>query len=234
MIKFYYSMAPNPRKVALFLEEANLPYDPILIDVRRAEQHDPAFLAINPNAKVPAILDGATRVFDSSAILLYLAEKTGLFLPPACLRAEMLSWLMFTASGLGPFSGQSIHFKRYAPMDVPYARNRYDFEARRHWRLIEEQLAGKEWMLGDRYTLLDMAVWGWARSAPMALGDDAWQDLPNLKRFVERVDARPAARRALALQDRHAFKTEMDDVAKQSMFPQNLQLTQAELAAARR
>lgn len=105
MLKFYYSLAPNPRKVALFLEEAALPYEAIPVDTRKGEQHTPEFTAINPNAKVPAIVDGDTTVFDSSAILLYLAEKTGQFLPRPESRGEMLSWLMFTASGIGPFTG---------------------------------------------------------------------------------------------------------------------------------
>ena len=102
MIKFYYNTAPNPAKVALFLEEAGLPYEPVPVDTRRGEQHSAAFKAINPNAKVPVLVDGATVVFDSNAILLYLAEKTGKFLPAADKRGEMYSWLMFVASGIGP------------------------------------------------------------------------------------------------------------------------------------
>ena len=119
MLKFYYSLAPNPRKVALFLEEAGLPYEAIPVDTRKGEQHTPEFTAINPNAKVPAIVDGDTTVFDSSAILLYLAETTGQFLPLPESRGEMLSWLMFTASGIGPFTGQCVHFRRYAEFIRP-------------------------------------------------------------------------------------------------------------------
>src|ERR1039457_2213311 len=106
MIKFYYSGAPNPMKVALMLEETGLPYEPVPIDTRKGEQHTPAYLAINPNAKVPAIVDGDATVFDSNAILLYLAEKTGKFLPGKSLaeRGQLLSWLMFVASGIGPYS----------------------------------------------------------------------------------------------------------------------------------
>ena len=173
---------------------------------------------------MPAIVDGDTTVFDSSAILLYLAEKTGQFLPTRQSRGEMLSWLMFTASGIGPFTGQCVHFRRYAPEPIPYALNRYDYEAWRHWKLIEQRLAGREWMLDERYTLLDMAVWGWARTVPFALGDGAWDELPNLKRFVDTIDARPAAKRAIALQERYTFKTEMDEVAQRAMFPQNERL----------
>lgn len=227
MLKFYYSLAPNPMKVALFLEEAGLPYEPIPVDTRKGEQHAPAYTAINPNAKVPAIVDGATTVFDSSAILLYLAEKTGQFLPAPEARGEMLSWLMFTASGIGPFTGQCVHFKHYAPEPVPYALNRYDYEAWRHWKLVEQRLAEREWMLGEHYTLLDMAVWGWARAVPFALGPDAWQQLPNVKRLLDAINARPAAQRVEALKERHAFKAEMDDEARRAMFPQNERLKTA-------
>ena len=119
MLKFYYSLAPNPMKVALFLEESGLPYEPIPVDTRKGEQHAPAFTAINPNGKVPAIVDGSSTVFDSSAILLYLGEKSGQFLSTPETRGEMLSWLMFTASGIGPFTGQCVHFKRYVPETIP-------------------------------------------------------------------------------------------------------------------
>ena len=224
MLKFYYSLAPNPMKVALFLEESGLPYEAVPVDTRKGEQHAPDFLALNPNAKVPVIVDGETAVFDSSAILLYLAEKSGQFLPAPALRGELLSWLMFTASGIGPFSGQAVHFKHYAPEPIPYAINRYDFEAWRHWLLLNERLATREFMIGDGYSLVDMAVWGWARAVPFALGADAWDKLPHVKRLFDAINARPAAQRAATLKDRHAFKTEMDDAARRAMFPQNERL----------
>ena len=227
MLKFYYSLAPNPMKVALFLEEAGLPYEAIPVDTRKGEQHSPAFTALNPNAKVPVIVDGAATVFDSNAILLYLADKTGQFLPAPQERGPMLSWLMFVASGIGPFTGQCVHFKHYAPEPIPYAVNRYDFEAWRHWKILNahlENISQGPWMLGERYTLVDMAVWGWARAVPFALGDKAWEQLPNVKRLLEAVNERPAAQRAAALKDRHAFKTEMDDEARRAMFPQNERL----------
>ena len=126
MLKFYYSAAPNPTKVALFLEESELPYEAIPVDTRKGDQHKPEYLAINPNAKVPAIVDGDAVVFDSNAILLYLAEKTGKFLPENTpkARGELLSWLMFVASGVGPYSGQAVHFRNYAPEKNEYAINR--------------------------------------------------------------------------------------------------------------
>jgi len=216
MLTFYYNAAPNPMKVALFLEEAGLSYEPVPVDTRKGDQHDPAFLAINPNAKVPAIVD-------SNAILLYLAEKHGRFLPedtPAA-RAEMLSWLMFVATGVGPYSGQSVHFRLFAPEPKDYAVRRYTFEARRHFDILDRRLADRPYMLGETYTIVDMAVWGWARLVPRALGDEAVDAMPNLKRLVDDITASPAAERAVALANSHAFKTEMDEEARRNMFPSN-------------
>jgi GSH-dependent disulfide-bond oxidoreductase len=220
MLKFYFSGAPNPTKVALFLEEAGLPYEPIPVDARRGDQHKPEFLAVNPNAKVPAIVDGDVTVFDSNAILLYLADKTGKFLPPKGdkARGELLSWLMFVASGIGPYSGQLVHFRTYAPEKNEYAINRYAFEAQRHFGIVDARLAKHKYMVGDTYTIVDMDLWGWARLIPMFSGEAAWAKFPNLKRLVEEISARPAAQRAVALKDKHKFKTEMDDEARRAMF----------------
>jgi GSH-dependent disulfide-bond oxidoreductase len=224
MLKFYYSLAPNPMKVALLLEELGLPYEPIPVDTRKGEQHGAAFMALNPNAKVPVIVDGPTTVFDSNAILLYLAEKAGRLAGAPQDRGAMLSWLMFVASGIGPFTGQCVHFKHYAPEPNPYALNRYDFEAWRHWKILDARLADRRWMVGEDYTLVDIAVWGWARVLPFALGAEAWETLPHVKRLLDTVNERPAAQRAAALKDRHAFKTELDDEARRAMFPQNERL----------
>lgn len=220
MIRFYYNTAPNPAKVALFLEEAGLPYEPVPLDTRKGEQHAPSYLAINPNAKAPAIEDDGVVVFDSNAILLYLAEKTGRFLPPdgPANRAELLSWLMFVATGIGPYSGQAVHFQHHAPERNEYAVNRYLYEARRHWGILDARLADRPYTVGGTYTIVDMAVWGWARVVPFVLGQDAWAAMPNLKRLFDEISARPAAERANALKDRHAFKTEMDAEARRHMF----------------
>lgn len=220
MLKFYYSGAPNPMKVALFLEEAGLPYEAIPVDTRKGDQHKPEYLAINPNAKVPAIVDGDVTVFDSNAILLYLGEKTGKFMPPAGdkLRGELLSWLMFIASGVGPYSGQSVHFRNYAPEKIEYAINRYMYEAQRHYGIIDARLGKQKYMVGDTYTIVDMALWGWARLIPVALGESYWAKFPNLKRLMDEINARPASARAIAIKDKHAFKTEFDDEAKKAMF----------------
>ena len=220
MLKFYYNGAPNPMKVALFLEETGLPYEAIPVDTRKGDQHKPEYVAVNPNAKVPSIVDGDAVVFDSTAILLYLAEKTGKFLPPNTLKArgELLSWMMFVASGVGPYSGQSVHFRNFAPEKVPYAINRYAYEAQRHFGILNDRLGKQKYVVGDSYTIVDMNVWGWARLIPNALGEAAWEKFPNVKRLVDEISARPAAARATALKDRHAFKTEMDDEARRNMF----------------
>lgn len=222
MIKFYYHPSPNPAKVALFLEESGLAYQLVPVDTRKGEQHEPAFLKINPNAKTPALVDDDNIVFDSNAMLLYLAEKTGKFLPADNLKArgEMLSWLMFVATGIGPYSGQHVHFKHFAPQPKDYAVTRYTYEAWRHWQILNDRLANQPYMLGNEYTLVDMAVWGWARAVPFILGDDAWEKLPHVKRLLDEINARPAAQRAEALKTRHTYKTEMDAAARKAMFPQ--------------
>ncbi len=225
MIKFFYSLAPNPMKVALFLEEAGLPYEAIPVDTRKGEQFDPAFAAVNPNNKVPAIIDGDVTVFDSNAILLYLGEKTGQFMPGSSpqARADLLSWMMFVASGVGPYSGQAVHFRHNAPPANEYGAKRYLFEAKRHYGILNDRLAKHEWMLGSEYTVVDMAVWGWGRMAPYVMGSSpkdmsVWEQFPHLKRLLDVISARPAAVRAEAIRERHAFKTEFDDEAKRYMF----------------
>lgn len=226
MIKFYYHPSPNPLKVALFLEESGMPYEVVPVDTRKGEQHLPAFLAINPNAKTPAITDGDAVVFDSNAILLYLAEKSGQFLPantPAS-RGQMLSWLMFVATGVGPYSGQAVHFRHFAPEPKEYAVNRYVFEAERHYRILDAHLAKQRYMVGDSYTLVDMAVWGWVRAVPFILGSDAMGRMPHLQRHFDEINVRPAAQRAEALKAKFTFKTDMDEDARKQLFPQNARL----------
>jgi len=220
MLKFYFNGSPNPTKVALFLEESGLDYEPVAVDTRKGEQFTPEYLAINPNAKVPAIVDDGAIVFDSNAILLYVAEKTGQFLPAdaARNRGQLLSWLMFAATGLGPFCGQAVHFKHFAPEKVPYANQRYQYEARRHFSILDSHLASRRYMVGNSYTIVDMDVWGWSRLVPFILGERAWDDFLNLKRLFDEISARPAAARAIALKDRFTFKPEMDDEARKHMF----------------
>jgi GSH-dependent disulfide-bond oxidoreductase len=218
MLKFYLNGAPNPNKVALFLEETGLPVELIPVDTRKGEQFKPEFLKVNPNGKVPAIDDDGVYVFDSNAILLYLGEKTGKFMPSAANRGQALSWLMFVATGLGPYSGQAVHFKHAAPKDLEYAHNRYQYEGHRHYKILDDHLAKSRYMAGDTYTIVDMAFWGWARMAPYALGDDVYSKYPNAKRLLDEINARPAATRAIALKDKFTFKAEMDDEARRNMF----------------
>jgi len=221
MIKFYFSGAPNPMKVALFLEEAGVGYKPVPVDTRKGEQFAPDFVKLNPNSKVPVIVDGDAVVFDSNAILLYLAEKTGKFLPPAgdANRGQLLSWLMFVATGVGPYSGQAVHFRHFAPAGNSYGLERYAFEADRHYKILDDHLAGKSYMVADTYTIADMEVWGWCRMAPFVTGDkEALAKYPNLKRLVDTIEARPAAKAAVGLKDGFTFKTEMDDEARRHMF----------------
>ena len=219
MIRFHYNLSPNPMKVALCLEELGLPYQPVPVDVRQGEQFAPAYLALNPNGKVPTIEDGAVTVFDSNAILMHLCEAAGRFLPDGeTARGEMLSWLMFVATGIGPFSGQCVHFRHFAPAGQDYAVERYTFEARRHWGIVDARLAERPYMLGHDYGIVDMALWGWARMVPFILGEGAFAELPHVKRHRDAVSARPAAQRAEALKSRHTFKAEMDPEARRFMF----------------
>jgi GST-like protein len=220
MLKFYFNGSPNPTKVALFLEEAGIPFEPIPVDTRKGEQFGPAYLKVNPNGKVPAIVDGDVTVFDSNAILLYLAEKTGKYLPAGspAVRGELLSWLMYVATGVGPFSGQAVHFRHHTPEKVPYAHDRYQYEAQRHYAILDAHLAKHRYMVGDMYSIVDMDVWGWARMLTFILGDGAWEKFPHLKRLHDEISARPAAARAIALKDKHKFKAEMDDEARAHMF----------------
>jgi len=229
VIRFYYHPTPNPAKVALLLEETGLPYELVPVDTRKGEQHDPAFLAINPNAKVPAIvdLDGPggkpARVFDSTAILIYIAEKANGFLGAPQDRPELLSWLMFIASGLGPFSGQAVHFQHAAPEGLDYARNRYRREAERHYEVLDRHLDGRDWIAGDSYTIADISAWGWLERAERVLKGktDPLADYPNLKRLFQAVDARPAAERARRAGSDHEFKTVIDEQAQRALFPSN-------------
>jgi GST-like protein len=233
MIRLYFHPTPNPAKVALLLEETGLPYEIVAIDTRKGEQHTAAFRAINPNGKVPAIVDTdgpdgqPASVFDSTAILLYLAEKSGRFLGEPALRGELLSWLLFIASGLGPFSGQAVHFQHAAPEKLPYAINRFRREAERHYRVLDERLAGRDYFVGDEYTIVDMSAWGWIARVAFVLpgSDDPLAPYPNLKRWFAAIDARPAAVRARQAGADHAFKQEMDEEAHRALFPSNYTAT---------
>jgi GST-like protein len=229
MIRFYFHPTPNPAKISLFLEEAGVPYEVVPIDTSKGEQHTAEFRAINPNGKLPAIIDTEgpggreVRIFDSTAILLYLAEKTGRFLGKQELRPELLSWLMFIASGLGPFSGQAVHFQYAAPAGLEYAVNRYRREAERHYQVLDDHLKGRDFIVSDSYTIADMSAWGWLDRASRVLKGktDPLADFPNLKRLFEAIDARPAVQRARQVGKEHAFKVTNDEETKRALFPSN-------------
>ena len=229
MIRFYFHPTPNPAKVALLLEELGQPYEVIPVDTAKGEQHTPAFRAINPNGKLPAIVDTdgpggrEARVFNSSAILLYLGEKAGRFIGTPADRPELLSWLFFIGTGLGPFSGQAVHFQHAAPEKIPYAVNRYRREIERHYRVLDRHLEGRDFILGKDYSIADMSAWGWLGRASRVLpgSDDPLAAFPNLKRLFEKVEARPAAARAKAVGKDLPFKKEVDEQTKRAMFPSN-------------
>jgi GSH-dependent disulfide-bond oxidoreductase len=225
MLKFYFHPSPNPLKVALLLEELQTPFELVPIDTFKGEQHKPEFLKINPNAKVPAIADNDAIIFDSHAILLHLATKHEKFIPSAPAdHTQMLSWLMFIATGLSPFSGQAVHFLHHAPEALPYARNRYLKEVERHYRILDARLATSKYLAGDTYSIADMALWGWANFAGYILGEKGLSDYPHVKRLVEEISARPAAARAQALKEKLTLKAEFDDETRRALFPQNASL----------
>lgn len=229
MIRFHFHPTPNPAKVALLLEETGLAYETIPVDTSKGEQHTPAFRAINPNGKVPAIVDPEgpggkeVRVFDSTAILIYLAEKTGQFLGAPADRPELLSWLLFLGSGLGPFSGQAVHFQFAAPEGLDYAVNRYRREAERHYRVLDDHLADRPYIVGDTCTIADISAWGWLdRASRVRKGeDDPLAPFPHLKRLFETIDARPAVARARAVGKDLAFKKVNDEETRRALFPSN-------------
>jgi len=229
MIRFYYHPTPNPAKVALFLEETGLAYEVVPVDTSKGEQHAAGFRAVNPNGKVPAIVDTQgpggreARVFDSSAILLYLGEKTGEFMASPADRPELLSWLFFLGTGLGPFSGQAVHFQFAAPEGNDYAVNRYRREAERHYRVLDSHLAGREYIVADTYSIADMSGWGWLDRASRVLKGEAdpLAAYPNIKRWFQSIDARPAAARAREVGKNHEFKRVNDDETKRALFPSN-------------
>ncbi|MGV8989642.1 MAG: glutathione S-transferase family protein [Cypionkella sp.] len=229
MIRFYFHPTPNPAKIALFLEETGLAYEAVPVDTAKGEQHLPAFRAVNPNGKVPAIIDTdgpggkEVRVFDSTAILIYLAEKTGKLGGTPEDRPELLSWLLFIASGLGPFSGQAVHFQYAAPDGLDYAVNRYRREAERHYQVLNDHLEGRKFIVGDAFSIADISAWGWLdRAARVMKGmDDPFATLPNLRRYFDGINARPAVARARAIGKDHTFKTGSDEESKRALFPSN-------------
>jgi GST-like protein len=204
MIDLYYWTTPNGHKLTLFLEETGLAYRLIPINIGKGEQFAPDFLAIAPNNRIPALVDhepaggGAPlSLFESGAMLLYLAEKTGKFIPSDIYgRAEVLQWLFWQMGGLGPMAGQNHHFNRYAPEKIPYAIERYVKETNRLYGVLNKRLADREFVAGD-YSIADMASYPWI--VPHEAQGQNLDDFPHLKRWFEAIKARPATERAYAL-----------------------------------
>ena len=222
MIDLYTWPTPNGHKVHIMLEECKLPYAVIPIDIGAGDQFKPEFLAISPNNKMPAIvdLDGPDgkpiSIFESGAILLYLAAKTGKFMPTSVRsKYEVLQWLMFQMGGLGPMLGQAHHFRVYAPEKIEYAISRYTNEAKRLYGVLDKQLGKHAYIAGKGYSIADMAIFPWTRSATIQGIDLA--NYPNVKRWFDSIDARPAVKRGVqVLADRR--KPLIDDKARAALF----------------
>ncbi|RDU96406.1 glutathione binding-like protein [Trinickia dinghuensis] len=222
MIDVYSWATPNGHKVHIMLEETGLEYRVHPIDIGAGDQFKPAFLSISPNNKIPAIVDAdgpggrPLSLFESGAILVYLAEKTGEFLPadPAR-RYETLQWLMFQMGGLGPMLGQTHHFRVYAPQQIDYAVNRYTNEAKRLYGVMDKQLGESAYLAGDDYTIADIAAFPWTRSWKNQGLDLA--DFPNVERWHEAIAARPAVQRGVEVLA-SARKPVMDEKAKEMLF----------------
>ena len=225
MIDLYYWPTPNGHKITLFLEETATPYQIIPIDIGKGDQFKPDFLKIAPNNRMPAIVDtdpmgggGPTSLFESGAILLYLAEKVGRFLPHDLRgRAKVLEWLFWQMGGLGPMAGQNHHFSVYAPERIPYAIDRYVKETNRLYGVLDRQLKGQEFIAGE-YSIADMACYPWTVSHERQ-GQNL-DDFPNLKRWFLAIKARPATVAAYAKGEAINRPAEMSDEAKKILFGQ--------------
>ena len=222
MIDLYTWPTPSGHKIHIMLEELGLSYNVIPIDIGAGDQFKPEFLAISPNNKMPAIVDhdgpGGTpySMFESGAILIYLAEKTWRFMPSEIrARFEVLQWIMFQMGHIGPMLGQNHHFRRYAPEKIPYAIERYTNEAARLYGVLDKRLEGREYLVGD-YSIADMANYPWLRSHE-AQGQDL-NDFPNVKRWYEAIGARPAVQRGVEVLSEHTRKGEMTDDEREQLF----------------
>lgn len=208
MIDLHYWTTPNGHKITLFLEETGLPYKIFPVNIGNNDQFKPEFLQIAPNNRIPAIVDhdpvdgsGPLSLFESGAILLYLAEKTGKFIPQDLRgREEVLQWLFWQMGGLGPMAGQNHHFNRFAKEKIPYAIKRYVDETARLYGVLDKRLADREFVAGREYSIADMAIYPWIVSHTFQ--EQNLDDFPNLKRWFNAIAAREATQRAYALVDK--------------------------------
>jgi GST-like protein len=224
MIELYYWTTPNGHKVTIFLEEAGLQYKIFPVDIRTGEQFKAVFLKIAPNNRIPAIIDRSPlqgsdpiSIFESGAILLYLAEKTRKFLPTTLGdRTKVIEWLFWQMGGLGPMAGQNHHFVQYAPEQIPYAIARYVNETNRLYGVLNRQLANREYIAGS-YSIADMACYPWI--VPYERQQQNLEDFPHLKRWFETMAARPAIIRAYAVAEKYKTPTVTED-SKKILFGQ--------------
>lgn len=224
MIELYYWTTPNGHKISIFLEEAGLPYRIVPVNIGKGEQFAPEFLRISPNNRIPAIVDHAPAdggpaisIFESGAILQYLAEKTGRFLPADLRgRSEAMQWLFWQMGGLGPMAGQNHHFGQYAPERIPYAIDRYVRETSRLYGVLDKRLADREFVAGG-YSIADMAIYPWI--VPWEKQGQNLDELPHLKRWFAAMAARPAVQRAYARADEiNPQPKPFDDEARRILF----------------
>ena len=226
MIDLHYWPTPNGKKISIALEELALPYTVVPVHIGRGEQFKPAFLAISPNNRMPAIVDHAPAdggapisVFESAAILVYLAEKTGRLLPTEVrARTQVLEWVSWQIGGQGPMFGQANHFRAYAPEKLPYAIDRYTKEANRLCGVLDRRLEGREFIAGGELSIADIINWPWISGADR-VGQDL-NDFPNLKRWYDALGARPAFVRGNAVGADFGKQGPMDDEAKKVLFGQ--------------
>ncbi len=233
MIDLHYWPTPNGHKITIFLEEAGIDYRIIQVHIGRGDQFKPEFLKIAPNNRMPAIVDhdpadggDPVSIFESGAILLYLAEKTGKFIPADMRgRIEVLQWLFWQVGGLGPMAGQNHHFVTYAPEKLPYAIDRYVKETSRLYAVLDRRLADREFVAGA-YSIADMASYPW--TVPHKRQQQDLDDFPNLKRWFETIRARPAVVRAYEKGAAISSKPVVDEEAKKILFGQTADTVRAE------
>ncbi|MGA0235380.1 MAG: glutathione S-transferase N-terminal domain-containing protein [Alphaproteobacteria bacterium] len=223
MIDLYTWPTPNGWKIHIMLEECGLEYKAHTVNIGKGEQHEPEFLAISPNNRIPAIVDHdgpsdePISVFESGAILIYLAEKTGKFYGSDFrTRTEINQWLMWQMGGVGPMLGQNHHFVKYAPEQIPYAQTRYINESARLYGVADRQLARNAYIAGDNYSIADMACYGW-----MSLWEGQKQDIndfPNVSRWLDELAERPAVQRGMALFREKRQNFAKVDTAQEKLF----------------
>jgi GST-like protein len=198
LIDLYTWSTPNGRKVSIMLEEVGLPYEVYSIDITADDQFKPDFLKISPNNKIPAIVDrdNGYAMFESAAILIYLAEKTGKLLPTdQAARMDVMQWLMFQMGGVGPMFGQTHHFHRFAKEKIPYAINRYVGETKRLYGVMDKRLGETAYLAGDDYSIADVATWPWVSRFEWHALDDGLNGFPNVKRWYSKIAARPGVQK---------------------------------------